>query len=295
MRNFERRKIKIALLIILLLALIPVFAFLLRSPVLIVTDESFNRLYGPARLAHERRRVSRELFRRIIPVMVAETAGDDLVSIAVEGASNSPILVLFPYRYFPGARNYKNKYPERPVLVVGGSRPRNESVVPFVRINIEEDLYRAGLCAAAFAGEQRIVFFGDGSASGNNWDAFRQGLRDRDYMGSPLFPGLSSEYSSFSDVGCVILTGAASKFIEKKLKMPMILFSWLDPAMTPRSVKLVFDDSPWALAADIFRNFDNSGRDIEVSSRPLVLEDRFDEKKDFRNIQHLVKEKLQKN
>ena len=294
MPKFGRKKLKPVLIIISLLVLIMVFVFLFRSPVLIVTDDSFTKLYGPARLRLERIKLSRELFRRVIPVTVAESASEDLVSIAVEGASGSPVMALFPYRYLSGARYYKEKYPETPVFVVGGERPVSESSLTFVLTNTEEDLYRAGLCAALLAGGQRVVFFGEGSVP-DSWEAFRNGLSIQNNNETPLFLNISSDYSSFSDVGCVVLAGSASKFIEKKLDIPIILFSWLDPAMTPSPVKLVFDDSPWALAADIFRNYTGSGGKMIVSSRLVILGERFDEKKDFRNIQRIVKEKLQKN
>ena len=289
-----RRKIYLLLVIFLFFLFTPLFVFMLRSPVLIVTDPSFDRLYGQVRLAREKTELSRELFRRVIPVSVAETAGADLMNIAVEGVSMSPWVVLFPSRYLAGASHYKDLHPDVPVFVVGGPRPRGESPLFFVRTNAEEDLYRAGLCAAFLAGNDGVLFFGDGSVSDFKWDAFREGLRSGDHTGTSGFYNVSSDYSSYSGIGCVVLAGSAAKFLEKNLKIPIILFSWIDPAMTPQSVKIVFDDSPWALAVDAIKNFTLPEEEITVPSRPLILADRLEEKRDFRNIKRIIKGDYQK-
>jgi len=294
MLRSRRKKIGIILLIILFFVLVAALAFMVRTPVLIVTDPSFDRIYGPGRLMEKRIQLSRELFRRVIPVSVAETAGDDLLILAVEAASGSPGMVLFPYRHLEGARYYKRKYPEVPVFIMGGAKPRNEASLTFVRTNSEDDLYRAGLYAGILAGEGRVLFFGDGNVSDYDWEAFVEGLKAREYSGNPVFINISSDYSSYSDVGCAVLSGSASKFLERNLKIPVILFSWLDPGLTPRSVKVVFDDSPWALAAEAIKKFTLPDEEILVSSRPLVIADRMD-KKDFRNMKGVIKEKFQKN
>ena len=289
-----RRKIYIIIAISLFFFSIPGFVYMLRSPVLIITDLSFNRLYGPLRLARKRGELSRKLFRRVIPVSVAETAGADLITIAVGEASKSPASVLFPYRYLAGAVHYKDLYPDVPVFVVGGTRPRGESSLFYVRTNSKDDLYRAGLCAAFLAGDGGVLFFGDGSVSDFDWEAFREGLQDGDHTGNSVFYNASSDYSSYSSIGCVVLAGSAAKFLERNLKIPVILFSWIDPAMTPQSVKIVFDDSPWALAADAIKNFTSPEEDILVPSYPHILADRMEEKGDFRNIKGIIKANYQK-
>lgn len=295
MPGFRRKKIIIFIIIALVLFSIPVFIYLLRSPVLIVGDLSFERLYGPMRLRQMNFQVSRELLRRVLAVSVAETSGPDLLTIAVEGAAKSPGAVLFPSRYVEGARYYKDKYPETPVFVIGEAiKGKTDTGLVFVRTNTEEDLYRAGLCAAFLAGENKVLYFGETSLPDRYWNVFKEGLKEQGYEKDPVFINISSDFSSFSDIGCVVLAGAASKFLERNLKIPIILFSWVDPVMTPRMVKVVFDDSPWALAPLLFKASSPTEEEILLSSMPMVLPGRIEEKGDFRKIQGIIKRKYQK-
>jgi len=315
MLRLRWKKIKIALLVILFFVLVTGLAFLLRSPVLIVSDESFDRLYGHARLRQQRMRVSMELFRRVIPVSVAETAGDDLITIAIEGAASSPGMVLFPYRYLEGANYYREKYPDVPVFIIGSERPRNAGPLVFVKTNVEEDTYRAGFCAALLAGDKRVLFIGEGNVNNYYWEIFRQALIGQDHDKNPVYINVSADYSSYDDVGCVVIAGPAAKYLEKNLNIPIILFSWVDPSLTPRSVKIIFDDSVWALAADVLKKYtspeysaeaasagenpENSDSaqayDILIPSKPLVIPGRMEEKRDFRRIQRIIKENSKKS
>ena len=295
----ERRKRP--LIGILLFFVVLGAVFLLRSPVLIVTDASFDQLYGSLRLREERARLSHRLFRRVIPVTVTETAGPDLVALAAAGASKSAKLVIFPYRYLEGAEYYTKNSPKTPVLVMEGTRfqARNSSVgdfgLVFARINTEEDLYRAGLCAALLADGEQVVFISDETLPGEYRDAFREGLRAQGHLKDPVYLNSQSDFSPNSEGGCAVLAGSAGKFLEQSSKIPIILFSWIDPGLTPRTVKIIFDDSPWALAAELIRKFPSREGEIFVSSKPFVFPDRIDDKRDFRKIRGKIKEKLQKN
>ena len=298
MLGISRKKIRRALIIILIAfsgpSAIAAIVFFSRSPVLIVTDDPFNRIYGLERLGQARSQLSMELFRRVIPVLVAETVGSDLISIAVETAAKKPKMVLFPYRYLAGANFYSDKHPGVPVFIIGGERPVNQRTLTFIRTNTEEAMYRVGLCAAILAGEGRVLFFGDGTASDHHWEAFRMGLSEQNYSGNPVFLNISVDFPSYSEVGCVVLAGPASRFLEKNLAIPVILFSWIDPAMTPMAVKVIFDDSPWALAAGDIRKFTVLEDEILVSSRPLIVPGRIGEKNDFRRLQQIIKTKHEK-
>jgi hypothetical protein len=53
---------------------------------------------------------------------------------------------------------------------------------------------------------------------------------------------------TLDNVSCAVVAGAAASFLERNEAIPVILFSWMDPAMTSREIKIIFDDSPWALA-----------------------------------------------
>ena len=293
----RRRKKRLPLLIVLVFFAALGGVFLLRSPVLIVADPSFNQLYGPLRLTLQGIKASLELFRRVVPVTIAESAGPDLAALAVEGKSKSPWAVFFPFRYLEGAKFYKENHLKVPVLVTGAENqnPQEDTGLTFINIDTALDLYRAGSCAALLAGEKKVLFFNDGNLKPEYMEAFWQGLRDQDFSGDPVYVNVSADYSAYSEIGCVVVAGPAGKFLERNLNIPVILFSWINPALTPRSVKVVFDDSPWALAAEVLRGFSPGEGETLVSSAPVVLKDRIGEKDDFRNLQGIIKEKFQKN
>jgi len=293
-----RKRIKLVLFIILVLVSITGIAFISRSPVLLVTDNSFNMLYGPARSRETRIKVSLELFRRVIPVSIAEAASEDLITIAVEEASVTPLAVIFPYRYLSGANYYRNKYPDVPVFIVGGQRPLHTGLMTFVNADRGQDMYLAGLCAAAFAGENKVLFLGDGSVHDHDWEAFTLGMMDQGHEETPVFISNSFDLPSNLDYGCVVVSGTAAKFLERSPKMPLILFSWIDPFMTPNAVKLVFDDSPWALLAGAIKNLEAAGEELLLPSNPILLAERADgteEMRDFRNIRRIIKGNFKKN
>jgi hypothetical protein len=262
--------------------------FLVRAPVLVVTDVSFNQLYGGARFRLKGARASLELFRRVTPVTVAESAGADLVSLAVEDASRRPFAVVFPGRYADAAGYYKEKYPSAPVLVVGAGRRTSDPKLIFAQADMVRDLYRAGEYAARFSGGKKVVHLYDGPLAEEYRTALREGLKKQGNLTEPVFADAfadaSADYSSYADAGCVIIAGSAPKYLEQNLNIPVILFSWIDPGMTPVTVKIIFDDSPLAMAAAALKALPAGAGDISLPSEMAVLLDRIERK-----------EKIQKN
>ena len=286
----------------LLFAIIPLIIFLglavvylSRSPVLIVSDFSFETLYGQNRLKRQESRISRALFRKLIRVTVDEGAGPDLIALAVEGAHKSPWAVLFPYRYIEGARNFLNFRPDVPVLVMAGGARGIQAEEKFAIINTDTalDLYRAGLCAALIAGENRVFFVSDGTLTDELKDTFQEGLRAQGHLEDAIWTTAGFDYSSRTDLGCVVVAGTANVFFEMKLPVPMILFSWMDPSYTPSPVLLVFNDSPLVFAVKALKLFPKGGEEVSFSSSTLVFKDRIAEKRDFRKLMGFVKENFQ--
>jgi hypothetical protein len=69
-----------------------------------------------------------------------------------------------------------------------------------------------------------------------------------------------------------------------------VLFSWLDPALTPLRVKAVFDDSPLALApalAPLITGADGEGggKILEIPSEIQILSRRLTEKRLLEKMQ----------
>jgi len=292
MLKFTRRKKFLVLSIVIALLLISGFAlrvFFSRPPVLIVTDISFSQLYGPERLERETRRISTSFFRQVIQVPVDESAGPELVAIAAQEAFGEPWAVIFPYRYLEGARRYREAMPETPVLVIGGSPRSTEEAFSSVFTDTHTDLYRAGMAAALFTGEKTPLFFSDGSLSDELREVFRQGLTDNDCLQEPVFFSATSSYSSWTEIGCVVVAGPAARFAEQNLDIPIILFSWIDPSLTPGTVKLVFDDSHLTLAVEALRAM--PAAEILLPSSPSIFRDRIGEKGIYSKLKDIIRKK----
>jgi hypothetical protein len=296
------RKTKIILLTAVLVPVLVFFtvqgAFSYRSPLVIVTDASFMALYGPKRLEKMENRLSLRLFRRVIPVYVDENAGSDQVSFAAEDASKKPLAVLFPHRYMGGGDYYKESRPDTPVYITSGRNQSSKAkeAVSFIRTDVETDLYRAGLCAALLAGEGSVIFISDEFVPSENRDAFVEGLRAQGYNRYTDWARYNSDFLSDRYLACAVIAGPVGEFFEQRPEIPVILFSWADPDFTPRSVKVIFDDSPYALASKeptLFSSDEVEG-DTLISSVPTVLKDRIEEKEVYKKLESLVKEKYQK-
>jgi hypothetical protein len=287
-------------------------AFFYRLPVLIVTDYSFMAVYGSGRLREIESRLSRKLFRRLIPVYIDENAGPDIVSFAVEDTFQTPFAVFFPHRYTGGAGYYKENHPNIPVYVVSG---RNQSSIAkeavfFVRTDVKTDLYRAGLCAALLAGEESVILISNVTVPDENREAFAEGLRAQGYTGTPVYRNPSYNFSSGGDIGCAVIMGQAGEFFVKRPTTPVILFSWTDPGIVTRSVKVIFDDSPYALAYkgyslifSIYEEYEKNVKgdgekadqagEVLISSVPTVFKNRIDKKEDSIMLENLVKREFQ--
>jgi hypothetical protein len=218
--------------------------------------------------------VSIRLFRQVKIVHIAEDAGSDMAALTIEEASRfggtvrKPYRVLAPYRFYTGALRYNAANPDVRLVVLGGRAAMpGQGPAVFIRTDFRTDLYRAGQSAAVLAGEGRILFYQDRNMSDSERAAFLQGLGEQGYTGEPLFLGLNSDDNSFNGVSCAVLAGAAASFLNQTPGIPLIVFSWLDPAVMPPNVKLVFDDSPWASALEAVKvHSANSGESMPIPS-----------------------------
>ncbi|MDR1802787.1 MAG: hypothetical protein LBQ94_04205 [Treponema sp.] len=287
------RSIKILVLFVILALLlssgIALRVFFTRPPVLIVIDVSFSQLYGPDRLERQIRSVSLSLFRQVIPVPVDESAGPELVAIAVEETFDEPWAVIFPYRYIAGARRYREAMPETPVFVIGNPLRLEGEAFTFVNTDTDTDLYRAGMAAALFTGEKRPLFFSDGALSEELREVFRQGLTDNGCLQEPVFLNAITNYLSWENIGCVVVAGPAARFAEQNLDIPVILFSWIDPSLTPGTVKLLFDDSHLTLAVEALKAL--PAAEILLPSSPTIFRDRIGEKGIYSKLKDIIRKK----
>jgi hypothetical protein len=262
------RKQNVFFLIIAIFILLLCGVFLLRAPVLLVTDAPFDALYGRTRALLKRAETSLRLFRRVRPVSISIDTSSDIVAFTVEAAAQSPYLVLFPYRYLEGARRYAEAFPETPVFVLGGrSREVDTGPLDFVSTDSVTDFYRAGLCAALIALDVQqvageiLLFQGDPIPV--EWSAaFLAGLREKGFEREPKYLSVTEDYSDTQNVVCVVMSGQATTFLEQNLNIPVILFSWVDPVLTSQAVTVIFDDSPWALLIRVARMMGKEGTSL---------------------------------
>jgi hypothetical protein len=225
--------------------------FLSRPPVLILGDAGFDALYGPWRVLRRQAELSLRLFRRVKRVPVAEDANPEAAVFAVEGAAARPWAVLGHSRYLQGLEQYARLHPEIRVIIIreGPGSGVPEAGPEYVFMDSRLNSLQAGRCAAMLAGgEGEILVFQDGRNFPVDREAFLAGLQEEDKALIPVYLDSSADYSSWDKVRCVVLGGPADSYFNRNSEIPALLFTWMDPALSPSTVKITADDSPWALA-----------------------------------------------
>ncbi|MDR0598380.1 MAG: hypothetical protein LBG14_07730 [Treponema sp.] len=274
-----KRRIFIAILSAVLgCAALGAALYRLRAPLLLALDEEFIFLYGIRRGALKRLELSLRLFRRVVVARIAEGASPDVVAFAAGAAAARPYAALFPGRHRQGAQRYAEQAPEIPVGVLGGGaifRPAGNEGFRFIETDKKTDLYLAGRCAAIFAlrGGGGVLFFAGDLIDRADRETFEKGLRDQGFADAPVFVDRGTEYALPEGLSCVVMTSPAENFLENA-SLPVILFSWIDPGFTARGVKIIFDDSPWALALASARALQEPGALPPAASEVLALWDR---------------------
>ena len=248
---------------------IGVFLFLLlviffcRKPVILVTDNAFNALYGQKRSQFKLFALSISLARPIKTIAIAPGAGPDLVAQGAASLSRRPFAVFFPFRYREAALRYQSTRPGSVVVILAGRKTQDSwqnyqedgpgTKLLWIYTDTETDLYRAGAFAgflAHFTKENQeyggdgapateIAVFHDGLKNEEE-NAFLQGLEAQQWFDTPLFSPDLAEINLI----CAILM-KETRFSEEEKARSLILFSWIDPVLAPRKALAIFDDSPW--------------------------------------------------
>jgi hypothetical protein len=295
--RFKRRIFIIILSAVLGCAGLGAALYRLRAPALLVLDEEFTHLYGAGRSAVKRAELSLRLFRRVKVAQIAAGASPDVVAFAAAAAADRPCAALFPARHRQGALRYAEQTPGIPVGVLGGGalfRAGENDRFRFIETDKTTDLYRAGRCAALFALREGggILFFAGDLIGPEDREAFLRGLRDQGFEGNPLFVNRGMEYAPPEGLSCVVMTSPVENYLENNPAVPMILFSWIDPGLTARPVKIIFDDSPWALAFEAAKALGREGDPPPAASEALALWDRIGDAGLRRDIKRALKNKV---
>jgi hypothetical protein len=247
-------------------AAIPVLAaavFFCRSPALLISDTGFDFIYGPGRTLAGQIGLSLRLFRRVERVVITENANPEAMVFAIEEKDKRPWAVLGHSRYSWGLEQYARQRQDVRVVVIGedpeaSGQPVRSGVpgeVELVYTDARLNSWRLGRCAALLAGETDgiVLVFQDGQNFPVQREAFLAGIREENENLSPLYLSPPSDYSSWEKVRCVVLGGRAGTYFDQDREIPSLLYSWMDPALSPFSVKMIGDDSIWALAFQALR------------------------------------------
>ncbi len=266
--------------------------YVLRLPLVIVSDDAFETLYGERRAANARLMSSFELLRPVRIAMVASSASAEAAADAAEfaGGGKQPAGVLFPDRYLAGARIYSARFPERKVFVIG-DRPEvgaparaddgrtvagnEEPALIFFGPDREKDLYRAGMIAGLMPKQGRPAVR-LGSSFNKSMDeassAFSAGLASSGSNAEPLFLRPGDTLPVSAENISILVDGSPSMGLPSNawISIPRIVFSWIDPGLADPSVLLLIDDSPYSLAAGAFLRVVGK-RNVDLSPSGFIL------------------------
>jgi hypothetical protein len=250
----------------LLLVLVMAGIFFCRSPVLFVSDAGFDVLYGFGRGLLEQAGLSLRLFRRVERVTLMENADPEALVFTIEEKETHPWAVLGHFRYFQGLEQYARQRPDVRVTLIGedpGSSgvqnlwnlPPGGGGLDLVFPDAPLNSWRAGRCAALLAGETDgiVLIFQESRNFPVHREAFLAGLRVENENLVPVYLAPSSDYTSWEQVRCVVLGGPGEGYLGQDTGIPSLLYSWMDSAFSPSRVKVIGDDSPWALAYQALR------------------------------------------
>jgi hypothetical protein len=284
--------------------IVTLFIFYVRSPVLIVTEQSFIEIYGKDRINDESFSVSLALFRPVKIVAVANDAGEDVVPFAITEASIKPYCVIFPFRFIGSARFYRELAPNIPIVVLEGRYPEGENPAENIlgadnseyfifRTDINDDFYRLGLAVTAIKqksgqkdensglneeGKGKVVVFLENNINQMR-DVFLRGLYDRGDLLETHFYNYYAQYIEMPDLFCVVLAGMGSDFLEKKAGVPVISLTWLNPYLLPFDVVMIVNDSPLAQARQAIKMVGSGVKKGLIKSEFRVLDrTKFDRK-----------------
>ena len=298
-----KKKLKKAIIITALIALVlsvPIIIFHTRAPVLIVSDEVFIGFYGDKRIRREAFFASIVLFRNVKTVSVVDDAADDIIALAVQGRAAQPYCVLFPFRFADSAAIYHSQNPDISVILLEGrdidnknrSASSNSDIINFLKYknDIESDYYKAGVLAAAFKlpsdpeseeslpaeiKKRTVILFLESRLNSlygpKIRESFQRGLNEHENPPEFMFYTSYSSYTEISSLSCVVLSGIGSEFLENKNGIPVIVFTWLNPALLTSSAAVVVNDSPWAQVVQAVKMLEAGVTDGLLKSKFVVV------------------------
>jgi hypothetical protein len=269
-----KHRIAAVLGILALLFLVALSLFYLRAPLLVLTDDAFDELYGPARVEKAEFLLSLRVFRPLREIRVALAASPDGATIAavVAGGHGSrlPSGVLFPWRYRSAAEAYSRLFPSVPVAVLGGPSPAAAIEGPIFQIPIDrrKDMLRAGIIAGMIAeGTGKAVFVLSGGGQAEETLAnFRDGLSLGGFSGELRLADPASPQYSSAGAACIVVPPDAPPLPAFDPMVPTIWFTWIDPDLLPPHAVAVFDDSLLVVAPYLVQAVEGTASPVPLPS-----------------------------
>ncbi|MDR2842454.1 MAG: hypothetical protein LBV52_04575 [Spirochaetaceae bacterium] len=284
MTRFERICIEnIPLYSVFITVFFALLIFVLRQPVLIVTDDYFSAIYGVKREHYKRIEMSVRLYRQIKFVNIAQDNNSaEVVAFAVEDASKHPYFVVFPTRFQNALEQYKKDKPNVRCYVINNLDKSLQETPGVATINskVELDYYRAGLCAGlltkipvkdnagvlTYSLNERILFSDSETSIKYGKEMFVRGVKETAPKATVVTTDQNT--SDLSDTYRVaVLFGHTDNILDNNFTMEtsIIVYTWLDPDYTPPNALITIDDAPLSLLPGISKSSVIKNREQEYS------------------------------
>ena len=98
-----------------------------------------------------------------------------------------------------------------------------------------------------------------------------RGVMEQNPESAVVFANSITDMPDIKGISCVVLTSAGAEYLEKNPRMPVILFSWLDPDLAAKELVVLFDDSVWALIVPAARMALQRQSEGKIPSKPLIF------------------------
>jgi hypothetical protein len=129
-----------------------------------------------------------------------------------------------------------------------------------------------------------VALLQDRSVTGAERVRFSEGVKVEDTEAEVVFVRNAAEVPGPERISCVVISGGGNDYIEKNPKVPLVLFTWVDPAFVSKEVAVIFDDSPWVLAVPAVRMAAGGLSEGKIPSKPLFLPGGFADKSIFKGL-----------
>ena len=243
-------------------------------------------------------------------VIIADTAGPDLIILAIEESTPTPWCVVFPYRYEEAARRYSQQYPDIPTILLSGGAgadPQDEpDTDPYPGdgsrffeyfTDTKLDYYRAGQFSAILSANApfdenkpvNIPVFLRKNTQFDGTDIFLQGFNRINSEFTPEFFDFFAQLALTEEYPLVVLAGSGGDYLDKNPRVPFILFTWLNPSLTSREAVIIMDDSVWAQINTALTMVQEDRKKGEIPSKPLFFSARIADNRILRQLKNAAR------